>query len=334
MLSKEKYIDTNFFKKEVEEIFETNWIYVGTKSSINNNNDFITKKYFGNNIVIQNFKGEIVALQNVCTHRFNPLQDEDKGNRPLVCKYHSWNYNKEGKPRITNVESFNEETLKNCDLNLKKYHLDFCGDFMFLHLSNPSNTLKEFLGAFYDKLSHLSSHIGEEVKNQNIIHNCNWKLLVENVLECYHCTSLHSETLVKSGFGLKHPININFSSKHSEFEIENSNESETTSKKLDFLNSVTLPHNTFHHIYIYPNFFFSSTEGKQFYIGIAEPVSENKTILKTMFFLPLFIKNKSNFIPTFQKFYLGARFLKSNRHLACPSLCLLFARQSYPVPCS
>jgi phenylpropionate dioxygenase-like ring-hydroxylating dioxygenase large terminal subunit len=49
--------------------------------------------------VLQNFKGEIRAFANICSHRFNRIQTEPRGNRPLMCAYHGWNFDESGFPR-------------------------------------------------------------------------------------------------------------------------------------------------------------------------------------------------------------------------------------------
>ena len=58
----------------------------------NKNNDFITIEIGNTSVAIHNFKGNLVAFQNICSHRFNRIHPSGKGNKGFFCKYHGWNY--------------------------------------------------------------------------------------------------------------------------------------------------------------------------------------------------------------------------------------------------
>jgi len=90
------YVSESLFQKEQTAIFEKHWMFVGFKSDLSNHNDFITLKIGKTPIVVQNFKGELYAMLNVCSHRKATLQVEKRGNRALVCPYHCWSYQGNG----------------------------------------------------------------------------------------------------------------------------------------------------------------------------------------------------------------------------------------------
>ncbi len=81
------YYRTDIFEKEKQLIFQKNWSFVGFKSQVANVNDFIVKAIGATPVLIQNVKGEIRAFLNVCSHRFSLIQQDESGNRPMVCPY-------------------------------------------------------------------------------------------------------------------------------------------------------------------------------------------------------------------------------------------------------
>lgn len=290
MLHKKFYSENEWLSFEVENIFKIDWIFVCLKSDLSNNNDFVTLNIFGNSIVIQNFKGVPIAFQNICAHRFKRIQTQESGNRPLLCEYHGWNYDKEGIPRVPKRDTFNQEELA-CK-KLTKYQLEICGEFVFINLEKENKTtLIKYLGEFYSELTELSHHIGKRIDEQKFLQKANWKLLVENVLEGYHCPMIHKESLVKVGYCIDYPKEIKSSQKHNSHHSARIGDYENEfNNKLSFLKERTYKHNSFYHIFIFPNLFLTSVSGSMFYIGRLAPKQVNETELLARYFSPKYNK--------------------------------------------
>ena len=94
----EYYHDAAIFEKEKLALFQNSWIFIGMSMNLENHNDFLTDEIGGVSVVVQNFRGTLRAFHNVCTHRFNKIQNAKQGNRALICEYHGWNYNTDGIP--------------------------------------------------------------------------------------------------------------------------------------------------------------------------------------------------------------------------------------------
>lgn len=283
MIPRSFYTDPVHFETEIQDIFQESWIFVGITSDLKNNNDFVCIEFSGVSIVVQNFSGALRAFQNICSHRYNPLQYDKSGNRPLICRYHFWRFDENGAP-IGKAKSSHPDNA--C---LKQYRVATCGKFVFVAMRNEAPELREFLSDFYDLLAQLSEHIGHEISSHDVIHAANWKLLVENVLECYHCASVHPETFIKGlGVGRMPLEDVVISNGHSACHfprIPPKNESRRR-LLLKHLERRALHHNSFYHVYIFPNLFISSTQGSSFYIGSALPMLANSTNLYSRFFEP------------------------------------------------
>ncbi len=122
------------------------------------------------------------------------------------------------------------------------------------------------------------------------MHVANWKLLVENVLECYHCSTVHKNTLVPIGMGFLDPQNHFSENMHDtiDYPLLNTDKQVERNKKLSFLDKRKFIHNSFRHFFIFPNLFISSTDGILFYIGRLDPLSVNQTNLLVSFHKPVF----------------------------------------------
>ena len=267
------YVDSDQLSKEMS-YFNSEWIFVCLKSSLRDNNAFVTLKTYYNNIVVQNFRGKLVALSNICVHRFNTIQNGIEGKSALVCDYHSWGYDKSGKTRSDKSAC------------LESYEIGECGDFVFINIGKNSTKLTDYLGNFYQELLELSSLFSESNLSaiKTVKHNANWKFLVENVLECYHCHSVHSVSLGDIGLGLGEPYNhLTYNGHDSiEYPVIRANKKKKT-KGLELFENRDLKHSSYRHFYLAPNLFVSSTEGLSFYIGRLDPISETETNLQVMF---------------------------------------------------
>lgn len=193
------YYEPTVSETEQKAIFHSYWNFVGFKGQLANNNDFVTKIIGGTPVVIQNFHGELHALLNICSHRKAKLQVEANGNRRLCCPYHCWSYKAEGKlagiPQ--NKSDFGIDDVTKKKLALKNFDISYCGDFIFVRINKEGESLKKFLGPYFDILFELSDSFTDPVHSGVFHWNTNWKLAVETVLEVYHVAGTHPESFAK-----------------------------------------------------------------------------------------------------------------------------------------
>jgi phenylpropionate dioxygenase-like ring-hydroxylating dioxygenase large terminal subunit len=288
--SNSHYIDDFSFENDKEVFKNESWLLVAHKTELANNNDFISFEYFGEKIFIQNFSGTIKSFQNICLHRFNTIHAEACGNRVSSCLYHNWTYNKNGKVSGLSCRNAFDKSQIN-ELALKEYEIDYCGDFVFLKINELNKILlKDYLGSIYNYLETFSRHFGQKTTDYNIEHLANWKLMVENVLECYHCSSVHENTFAKMGYGFAKPEKYDSFQGHSWCEFPKTEGSKENKLIEKIISSRTFKTDGYLHFYIYPNAFVSTVEGKGFYFGFLFPLSPSKTNLRVRYFAPILEK--------------------------------------------
>ncbi|MCB5190863.1 aromatic ring-hydroxylating dioxygenase subunit alpha [Methylobacillus arboreus] len=192
------YLSQDIFDREQVKIFRKVWLFAGLASLLPENNSFITRKIAGIPVVIQNFKGEIKAFENVCLHRSAPLQQGFYGRRALVCPYHAWSYDATGMvksiPDCDTIYRFSNEEKQS--LKLREFALKQLGSLLFINLSSePMPFEEQFNPGFVALMKNAANAFDTEVMVTTWHGKFNWKLVYENLRDFNHVKFLHAKSL-------------------------------------------------------------------------------------------------------------------------------------------
>ncbi|CAE6763839.1 aromatic ring-hydroxylating oxygenase subunit alpha [Xanthomonas arboricola] len=195
------YLSTDIFAREQRKIFRKVWLFAGLKTLLPDNNCFITRRLAGIPVLIQNFQGRLRAFENVCLHRSALLQTAAVGKRPLVCPYHAWKYDADGRveniPECAAVYGFDEEERRG--LKLREFALREVGNLLFVNLDpDPMPIEEQFSADFIALLESSSNAYDTEVMVTKWHGRYNWKLAYENLRDANHPRFVHPKTLAKS----------------------------------------------------------------------------------------------------------------------------------------
>lgn len=189
------YCDENVLKEEMERFFFRSWLCVGREEQIASPGDYFTREIGEESLLfIRGQDGEIRGFYNLCRHRGTQIldQEEGRGLKCLVCPYHVWTYSPEGQllgaPYTENLVDFNK-----ADFGLYPLRVEAWGGFLWADLDDLAPPLWEDLGEFFgrfDRFPLADLRLGAKKVYQI---EANWKLLIENYSECYHCAPLHPE---------------------------------------------------------------------------------------------------------------------------------------------
>ncbi len=206
------YLSPEIFAQEKERIFFREWFCVGREEQVPNPGDYLVVDVAGESVLVVRTKaGELRAFYNVCRHRGCRLALEDSpkpqdGDGPgcsgsfhnmIRCPYHSWSYNFEGELRGTPFLRESDRFHK-ADFSLYPAGVDTWGGFLYLNLSPKEaaaegRTLLSQLGKVTEEFKRypLSSlRVGKRLVYEV---EANWKVVMENYNECYHCGGVHPE---------------------------------------------------------------------------------------------------------------------------------------------
>jgi len=196
LLENRHYSDPEIHEQELRQMFQPGWHCLAAWDQFKNDGDYLTAELFGAPLILWRRQDQIRAYLNVCTHRFSLLTDQPQGcfKSHMKCQYHGWEYDDDGNTcKIPDAQSF--RPLKKGELGLKEYRVEMVGQLVFVTLDPNAPPLQEYLGP---DLSHLCS---ERFSRQHHItymfdrvHPCNWKIVIENLLESYHIENVHPKT--------------------------------------------------------------------------------------------------------------------------------------------
>ncbi len=186
------YTDAEIFRQDMDRFLMKHWILAGHISMVPDPGDFFLVNIAEESVIIsRDREGEIRALVNVCRHRGSRVCLKESGNAKLfVCPYHAWVYNSDGTLRGARDmgPDFDRSQHGLHQLQVRVVQ----GMIYYTFATEP-------LG--FDEAAKVIEHVGSAYgwaeakiaarKTYKIA--ANWKLAVENYLECYHCGPSHPE---------------------------------------------------------------------------------------------------------------------------------------------
>ena len=196
-LPRDSYLDDASFQKEWRAIFEQSWVCVGRAGALPKPGDYLALRLHNQSIIIvRGEAGGLSAFYNLCRHRgtelvplTQPGSITGRFNRSIVCPYHAWSYHLDG--RLRGTPHLNVDTT---GVTLHSLPLAEWGGFLFAHLGDATATpLISALGEGVDRLSRypLSDLTVGDAITYDVA--ANWKVILENYNECYHCGPVHPE---------------------------------------------------------------------------------------------------------------------------------------------
>lgn len=146
-------------------------------------------------VVIRGQDDEIRAFYNVCPHRGHQLVEGAGKKKIITCPYHAWSYDLTGR-LVSARGSADKREFTGGDICLSSVRVDRMLDFFFVNadsnaapiadyakgLENSIRTILPDLGSY--KLRDDAGYFGGD-------YECNWKIALDNFLECYHCEVAH-----------------------------------------------------------------------------------------------------------------------------------------------
>jgi phenylpropionate dioxygenase-like ring-hydroxylating dioxygenase large terminal subunit len=193
-LPAEWYTDPAVFVREKARIFRRSWQYVGLTEQVAHPGDFFTATLGDVPVVVlRGEKGQVRAFANVCRHRGSQLVLAECGSRKtLQCHYHAWTYKLDGTLRAAPGAKY-ELGFDPGMFSLVPLPVDTWGPFVFVNPDRDAAPLADLLGALPDLVAANELDLGAIRRRVRRTYDiaANWKVVVDNYLECYHCPVAH-----------------------------------------------------------------------------------------------------------------------------------------------
>ena len=190
------YLDPGHFVREREAIFHREWFCAGRLQGLENKGDYRLVNILGESILLVCDEcGVLRGFNNVCRHRGAELiksagVDEQSGsfNAGIRCPYHSWNYQLNGELHSTPYIDID----KSC-MGLHRVDVDAWGGYVFVRVISGEQPLLDMLGGIPDRICRYPMSDLRVAHRIEYSVASNWKVILENYNECYHCAGVHPE---------------------------------------------------------------------------------------------------------------------------------------------
>lgn len=191
------YWDAEFYAREQRAIFWDQWFYAGRAQGLADDGAYRVLDVAGESVILIRDAGTLRAHVNLCRHRGSRLLCGDGIVRGSIrCPYHSWAYALDG--RLVASPFVAAEDVPFEARRLHRVGVGEWGGFVFVHLSPEKAecagaTLAVQLGAVPQRLSRYPLSDLQIARSLRYDVAANWKVLLENYNECYHCAGVHPE---------------------------------------------------------------------------------------------------------------------------------------------
>lgn len=187
------YTSEELFSLDVAAIFSRHWIFVTTEAEIPEPGDYVTVEIGACSVIVLRDDDEQVrALHNVCRHRGSRLLHDPAGSvGNLVCGYHQWTYATDGTLRHAGQQAPGFDP--GC-FALKPVHVRSVEGLVLICLApDPPSDFDEVAARVRPYLAPHQLRRTKVAAQEDLVEHANWKLVMENNRECYHCEAGHPE---------------------------------------------------------------------------------------------------------------------------------------------
>ena len=181
------YHDRGIFDLDVSAIFARGWIFVATEAEVPEPGDYRTVGIGSHSVILVRDDDEQVrAWHNVCRHRGARILNDEQGSvGNIVCGYHKWTYGADG--RLLHAGQQPPTFDPGC-FGLKPVHVRSLAGLLYICLADePPADFDDIAERLAPYLLPHQIHRTKVAAQVDLIEDGNWKLVMENNRECYHC---------------------------------------------------------------------------------------------------------------------------------------------------
>jgi phenylpropionate dioxygenase-like ring-hydroxylating dioxygenase large terminal subunit len=192
VLPNDWYTTSEAFEIERRAIIERSWQYVGAAGLADRPGHYFTDDVGAMPVVVAcDDDGELNAMVNVCQHRGAVVADGRGHCNFFKCPNHGWTYNLDGSLKSTLGM---REPVDAASHRLPRLQAQKWGPFAFV-APEEVEPLETFFGPLHERCSALGLEWDDlrmwDHRTYDIA--ANWKVVVENYIECYHCGHVHPD---------------------------------------------------------------------------------------------------------------------------------------------
>jgi len=194
-LRSDAYVDERWAAADREAIFTRSWQWICHEEKLREQGSYVADEVAGHAVLIARAEdGKLRAFYNVCKHRAHQLlSGEGKASR-IVCPYHAWTYELDGRlrgaPHTKGMADFDPKGICLDEVRVEEF-----GGFVYVSLDKDAVPLAEQSGGLGDEIRKWAPDVSRLTFGHRLTYDirANWKCVVDNFLECYHCPVAHKD---------------------------------------------------------------------------------------------------------------------------------------------
>jgi len=189
-LPQEFYNDPEIFEFDLEAIHSRSWILVGVEAELPSAGSYLATT-IGRSpvVVVRDNDGTLRGFHNSCRHRGAQICETGHGRKGrLVCPYHQWTYRLDGSLQgaARMQATFDPDAIR-----LQPVHLENVAGSLYVCLADEPPDFEEFRDGLTPLLAPHRLADAKLAHESTLVERANWKLVMENARECYHCAARH-----------------------------------------------------------------------------------------------------------------------------------------------
>ncbi|RJE79097.1 aromatic ring-hydroxylating dioxygenase subunit alpha [Paracoccus sp. JM45] len=184
------YCGAQAYQDDLDQIWYREWLFAGPSCELPKAGSYTTLQVGAFPVIVTRGEdGRILAFHNVCRHRGQRLCATANGTNPkLVCPYHQWTYDLTGKLVFARDMG---PTFDPSKYSLMPVHCIDLSGMVFICLAKIPPSISEFAQNVIRFIAPSGLADAKIAHSSTIVENGNWKLVLENNRECYHCGGSH-----------------------------------------------------------------------------------------------------------------------------------------------
>ncbi|MFF4123221.1 SRPBCC family protein [Microbispora rosea] len=194
-LRAETYTDPRWLDVDIRAIFARTWQWICHVEKLASPGSYVSATVAGMPIaIVRDRDGSLRAFYNVCKHRAHELLTGSGTTRNIVCPYHAWTYGLDGQLKAAR-RADKMETFDKNEICLDQVRVEEFGGFVYVNLDPGAAPLAEQAGDLAADIATWAPDVAGLTHAKRLTYDIasNWKNVIDNFLECYHCHIAHKE---------------------------------------------------------------------------------------------------------------------------------------------
>jgi choline monooxygenase len=194
-LRSEAYTDAKWAEADLEAIFSRTWQWVCHGEKVAEPGSYVSATIAGMPVVVVRDRyGSLRAFYNVCKHRAHELLSGSGTTGSIVCPYHGWAYGLDGRLRGAR-RADRMDTFDKSEICLEQVQVEELCGLVYVNLDAAAQPLSEQAADLAAEIEQWAPDVAELTHARRLTYDVrsNWKNVIDNFLECYHCHIAHKE---------------------------------------------------------------------------------------------------------------------------------------------